>query len=88
LTSKRDEAVTAEETARHERAIDQVDARIEVLTEYLEDLSEEDYGDVLTEAFAEYAFNLRSVSDSVDISVVDETGEPTQLGDDRGGRSS
>lgn len=88
LTSKQDEAVTAEETARHERAIDQVDARIEVLTEYLEDLSGEDYGDVLTEAFAEYAFNLRSVSDSVDISVVDESGEPTQIGDDRGGRSS
>ena len=88
LVAKRDAATAEAEVERHERAIKQVEARIKVLSDYLETLSGEDYGDVLTEAFAEYAFNLRSVSDSVDISVVDETGEPTRIGDDRGGRSS
>jgi hypothetical protein len=68
--------------------IEQIDTRTEALNEHLETLSGESYGDVLTEAYAEYAFNLRSVSDSVDISVVDETGEPTQIGDERSGRSS
>lgn len=88
LVVKRDSASTDEETARHERMIKQIDTRSEVLNEHLETLSGESYGDVLTEAYAEYAFNLRSVSDSVDITVVDETGEPTQIGDERGGRSS
>lgn len=88
LVVKRDAATEQEEIERHERAIKQVDSRIDVLSNYLETLSGESYGDVLTEAFAEYAFNLRSVSDSVDISVVDESGEPTQIGDDQGGRSS
>lgn len=88
LVIKRDAATDQEEIKRHERAIEQVDSRVDVLSNHLETLSGESYGDVLTEAFAEYAFNLRSVSDSVDISVVDESGEPTQIGDDRGGRSS
>jgi hypothetical protein len=88
LVAKRDAATEGEDIERHERAIEQVDSRADVLSDHLETLSGESYGDVLTEAFAEYAFNLRSVSDSVDISIVDETGEPTQIGDDRGGRSS
>lgn len=88
LVGQREAAAEQEDIARHNRAIEQVDSRTEVLNNHLETLSGESYGDVLTEAFAEYAFNLRSVSDSVDISVVDESGEPTQIGDDRGGRSS
>lgn len=88
LVAERDAATEREDIERHKRAIEQVDSRTDVLSEYLGTLSGESYGDVLTEAFAEYAFNLRSVSDSVDVSVVDETGEPIQIGDDRGGRSS
>lgn len=71
-----------------DRAIAQTDARIDVLETYLGELSNEEYGDILSDAYAEYAFNLRSVSDTVDIDVVDETGDPKRIGDDRGGRSS
>ncbi len=82
------EAATAEEEPRLERQQQQFENRRRVLEEYLEQLSGKSYLTVLKDAFAEYAFSLRTVSDSVGIEVVDETGKPEPIGDDRSGRSS
>jgi hypothetical protein len=78
----------ADEIRRLEAERDQLQGRIDVLEDYRRELSGESYYTILDEEFGEYAFNLRSVSDNVDISVVDETGEPKRIGDDNGGRAS
>lgn len=90
LASLEEEFAEASEAERPhiQSECDQLETRINVLGEYLDDLSGESYLDVLREAFGEYAFNLRTISDSVDIQVVDESGEPERIGDDRSGRSS
>jgi ATP-dependent helicase YprA (DUF1998 family) len=87
LTDRLDDAGT-DEAARLEREITQLDDRIAVLKRYVSRLAGESYFDVLKDAFSEYAFSLRTVSDSVEIEVVDESGEPQHIGDDRSGRSS
>jgi len=66
----------------------QYSRRIQVLESHIDDLDQESYLSVMEQAYGEYAFNLRTVSDSVEISVVDESGDPERVGDDRGGRSS
>ncbi|WP_267644029.1 DEAD/DEAH box helicase [Haloarchaeobius amylolyticus] len=77
-----------DETRRLEAELDQVEARVDVLRQYRRDLSSDSFYTVLDEEFGEYAFNLRSVSDNVDISVVDETGDPERIGGENGGRAS
>ncbi|MFA9427070.1 DEAD/DEAH box helicase [Natronorubrum sp. A-ect3] len=75
-----------ESRLRHKK--DQLDRRVTVLEDYLDDQSGRRYYSILGDAFGEFAFNLRSVSDSVDVQLVDESGEPERIGDDDGGRSS
>lgn len=88
LVDDLDATDTEPEIAQYERAIGQIETRVAVLEDHLESIEGISYGDFLGEAFSEYAFNLRSVSDAVDITVIDETGEPTRIGDERGGRDS
>lgn len=81
------EQASGTERDRLSRELTRAEERVEVLTEYLEDATELSYFDFLGDAFSEYAFNLRSVSDTVGVGLVDETGEATRL-EDGNGRSS
>lgn len=82
------EEAPPEEVSRLERDVEQASDRIDVLRSYLNDLAGEKFLTVLQDAFTEYAFNLRTASDSVGIEVIDESGEPERLGEDRSGRGS
>lgn len=82
------EDATPEERPRLEREREQVDDRLESLRDHRSELSGMSYFDLLETAYTKYAFNLRSVTDSVDLEVVDESGDPTRIGDGRGGRST
>jgi ATP-dependent helicase YprA (DUF1998 family)/regulator of replication initiation timing len=82
------EAATEDEAVRLRAEHDQLTERIDVLEAYRRGLADQSFYTILDEEFGEYAFSLRSVSDNVDISVVDETGDPERIGGDNGGRAS
>lgn len=82
------ESADARERPRLERELDQIEERLEAIKQYRSDLREKSYFDLLGDAYTKYAFNLRSVSDSVGVEVVDEAGDPKRIGDDGNGRSS
>jgi hypothetical protein len=82
------QTATGEQASRFKNEIQQISNRIEVIEQRLQDLSDESFHTVLDDAFSEYAFNLRTASDSVGIEVVDESGEPEHIGDDQSGRAA